>query len=274
MSPSRIVAAITCLLIVGLSLSATAEESPIEELDDDEAQQRAAEFYGEAGQAYADGHFERAAELLDRAYRYDDNPLYRYNEILALEGAGEYETALELLDAHKEELEDLEGTDDIDELRTDLEEAAEDRRKRAEKPDAVEIPDEPRDEESVDDGPHIAGWTLVGTGTAALAGGLVVGSGILIDDTIDRLEGSTTPEDARQIYDDTPHDRDDDEATLRTHQFLAAGLLTGGVVAAATGASLLWLDAGSESAADPGASMSLQPYVTTDGSGLLLHRRF
>lgn len=270
-------------LLVSLLLPALAvaqdgddESGDIDSADEQPAYdpaERAAEYYEEAARAYSDGNFERAAELLGRAYAHEPNLIYKYNEILAHLGMGDYEQALRMLDTFEEPMRADGRFDDLDEIRDELEEAV----AASEDDDtAVDVaqPDELEpDDGAPREGPNLLAWSLVGGGGALFTGGLVVASGLLIGDTIDRLEGATTPEGYQEIYGDGTYDYDQDSGTLRTHQIVATVLLSAGIVTAATGGTLLWLDS-SDSDSSQAYRLQIEPVLDGQLTGLTIRGRF
>ena len=249
-----------------------------DEQDSEASRQKAAEYYQEAAELYMDGQFDRAAELLGLAYEHDPNLVYRYNQILAYQGLGDYEGALDLLAEYEEAMGEVEGFDDIAEIREELEEviaaieaeaARAEEAERAEK-EEVEIIDEPRQAESS----NTLAWALVGTGGATLAGGLLLSSGMLIGDEIDRLEGSRTPSAEEEVYGTTSFDRQDDLDTLRTHQMLSVVLLSGGALLTATGSVMLMRSGGADPAMEESSSLRMQPAVGSSGVGAQIMGRF
>lgn len=271
----RLAAAIIVALTFVAPVAAADEPSEVESPD---AEQQAAEAYSEASEAYAAGQFDRAAELLDLAFDYDPDLIYRYNQLLAYLGMADYEAGIALLDEYQEVMEKDARFDDIGELREEFEEAIAEREPRdeareeqqLEEPAAISTPPTTTDED--EDSGNILGWTMVGSGSALLAGGLVVGSGVLIGDQIDRIEGSRTAESQQQIYGGESIDRQDDLDTLRTHRILSAVLLSVGAVASATGGLLLWRS--SSSTDDTTSSLRLDPMLDDDRRGAVLHGRF
>ena len=229
---------------------------------------RAAEHYEEAAQAYGEGNFERAAELLQRAFAHDPNLIYKYNEILALMGMGDYEQALRLLDTFGEPMEADGRFTDLDELEAELKEAiaaaetdGEDEAPEEEEPLVVEQPPELEPQEEVADSPNILAWTLVGTGAALLGGGGFVASGILIADEMERLNQYTSVE-----YEDSDEfSHEADVSVLNTHRIISVVLLSAGFAATATGVGLLLFDRGD---ANPQAREGLQLTPMADGQNL------
>ena len=98
---------------------------------------QAREYFKQAKQAYTEGDFERAAALLEKAYAEEANLTYQYNRIRALEGAGQYEKALEVLKTYERPMLDAKGFEDIKDLRKSLEKK-------------VEKDPEPEDKETAD----------------------------------------------------------------------------------------------------------------------------
>ncbi len=270
-----------------LFASAFAGDGPGEELTEEEAAQRATDYYQEASQAYANGEFERAADLLNRAFAHDADLIYLYNQVMALMGVGDYDRALKLLAEHEQSLLDDERFDDIAELRTELEDylaAREEQERRAEEQRAQREQEQQAQEQAAleedmdapfeEEESNSLGWGLAGSGAATLATGLFFGSGILVSDHIERIEGSRTPDDERAVYDDVSFDRDDDLSTLRTHRVLSAVFLSSGVILTATGGVLLKRGSDSESGTGEGLTLRLKPTLSTDRVGAVLRGRF
>lgn len=260
--------AVATMLVMSMPLVTTADEPA------DEGEQRALAYYEEAGEAFGEGRYHRAAELLELAYEYDPILTYRYNQIIALEGAGDYEKALELIDQYEDQMVSSEEFADIVDIREDLQEAiaqrsADDEVAEADDEDVEEL-DEPADVKPVERDLDILGWSLTGVGAASFGTGVVVATGVLIDDTIDRLETSAS-EGVEAVYGDNDYDRDADISTLKTHQWLSAGLLVGGVAASATGGALLW---SSRSSGEPAPSVQLHPAVDNHTFGAMLKGKF
>jgi len=265
---------LSIFISLGVALSfasmAAADEQPAPEIDGQATTQTAMDYYEEARGAYADGNYDRAAELLGLAWEHDDNIIYRYNQILALQGAGDYHRALELVDEYEDRLRGSEMIGDIDEIRDDLHQAR-DARRTAHSADGSETLDRPASGD--DTGASPLAWSLVGTGGASFAAALVVGSGLLINDTVDRLENSRTIDGRRQIYSNGEHDRDADLQALTNHRRLAVGLAAGGAIISAAGGLLLWSNR-SPGAAGETAALRLAPMVDIDTTGAALRGRF
>ena len=272
MNRYRRILSIFISLIAALSIASTAaaDEEPAPEIDGQATTQAALDYYEEARGAYANGNYDRAAELLGLAWEHDDNIIYRYNQILALQGAGDYARALELIDRYDDRLRASEMIDDIDEVRADLRQARDARRTADSEDgaDTVGLPD-PGD----DAGGNPLAWTLIGTGGASFTAALVVGSGVLISDTVDRLENSRTVDGRRQIYSDGDHSRDADLQALTNHRRLAIGLAAGSALLSATGGFLLWSNR-SSGVDEPTARLRLTPVVGIDTTGAALSGRF
>ncbi len=272
-NPFVYVVAGLCLLLTLSPASVFADEEQSED-----SRQQAAEYYQEAAELYGQGQFERAAELLGLAYSHDPNLIYRYNQILAYQGLGEYERALELLSEYEEAMVQEERFDDIGEIRGELEEAiaaieeerAAERRAQKGEVIAISLHDEVDDPESS----STLGWALVGTGGATLAGGLFVSSGVLIGDQIDRIERSTTAPDEREVYADSPYSRPDDLTTLRRHQQLTLALVAGGTVLTSAGSFLLWRNRSDDTDLEESSSIWLEPSIGIDRAGARIVGRF
>ena len=262
---ARILVALAAMILLPLA-TAQAEPDPTDEVDD---QALAVEFYEQASQAYGAGEFDRAAEYLGRAFDHDPDLIYRYNQILALYGLGDYETALALLDEHKEAMIDDERFDDVDDLRLELEESLAELREleaQREQERAAEQEVQPLPQESVEESSNTLAWAMLGTGGASLAAGLFFGSGVLLSQHIDRIEASRTPEGEQEVYSGITFERQDDLDILRSHQILTATFLTAGALLGGTGAFLLWRGRSSEAGLEDGPALGLH---LTPGSVLL-----
>lgn len=267
------------LLIITICFSFLPALAFADETDEQtEEVDRAAEYYQEALEAYSSGEFTRSAELLERAFAHDQNLVYKYNQVLAYQGAGEYEEALRVLDIYGDPMRADGRFDDITEIFEELNDAiaerdarlAEEETRRAEmeekeEPEEIVAPPEP-------EGPNIVAYSLLGAGGASLAAGLLFSSGILIGDTITRLEDSRTSEGHQDIYGAGEFTRDDDMSRLRTHQTMSIIFLAGGVILGATGGTLLFLD-GSGDNEEPGA-LTFRPTIGVDVAGASISGRF
>ena len=258
-----VVTAVVLLLLV--PTTAMGDQQQVDDAD------QALQYYQDAGEAYQQGEYERAAELLERAWERDEQLVYRYNQILALEGAGHYDRALELLDDYQPKLADHDDFGDIDEIRSDLEEAIALRDAEEADDDTTDKIDPPDDVEPVDQPANVLAWSLTGGGAALFSTGLLLSTGVFIGDTIDRIE--TAADDGVQaVYDDTDYDPDDDLGTLRTHRWLAAGMLIGGAAIGATGAVMLYSTPDSDP--DAHTQVTLRPMVDIFSAGAMLEARF
>ncbi|TXD32341.1 hypothetical protein FRC96_17925 [Lujinxingia vulgaris] len=266
--------------LLALLISASLLATPTMAFAQDDARARATQFYEQASEAYSQGHFARAIDLLERAFAHDQNLVYKYNQILAYQGLGEYEEALRILDIYAEPMESDGRFDDIMEIRAQLEEAiAEKDAAVVEAPKggetteetpveapAIEAPPEVEDAQ-----PNVLAWSLIGAGGVALAGGALFGSGVLIGDTIERIENSTTPEGLQNTY-TGDRTRDDDLDQLSTHRTLTVAFLAGGVVLGAAGTTLLVLDQRTDR--DDSATLSISPAAGPGFAGASLRGQF
>ena len=276
--------------IASMPLFAFATDGPGDGLSEEEATQRAADYYREASQAYANGEFERAADLLHRAFSHDADLIYLYNQVMALMGMGDYDKALDRLAEYEQPLLDDERFEDIEELRVEIEDyiaakKEEEQRAKERRAEQEQLEEERRAQKEAaleddigapyeEEESNALGWGLAGTGAATLATGLFFSSGVLIADHIDRLEGSRTPEDERTVYDGMSFERDDDLSTLRTHRVLSALFLSSGVALTISGGVLLKGGNSSEPDTIEGLSLRLTPTLSTDRIGAALRGRF
>jgi hypothetical protein len=91
----------------------------------------AKQLYKKAQTRYQNSQFEEAATLLAEAYAEDPKLIYQFNRIMALQGAGKYEKALEVLEEYEEEMLAAGGFEEIPEIKKTL-------RERIAKPDETE----------------------------------------------------------------------------------------------------------------------------------------
>ncbi len=64
--------------------------------------ERALALYEAATQAYGEAKYREAADLLAKAFVYDNNLIYQYNRILALQANGDYAEALKELEFYED----------------------------------------------------------------------------------------------------------------------------------------------------------------------------
>lgn len=233
------------------------------------AADRARDLQARSAVAFDAGEFNRAVDLLERAFALHPEIGYIYNRIRALEGAHRYEEGLALLETFREALIDDSGSDDINSMEEDLITGLS--RLRGDD-DPLEPTDPVAPPPTVDSGPDILAISLLGGGGLALGSGLLLASGLLISDTIDRLE--SPQQDAQDLYygDAAPFDRDADLRTLRTHQILSAVLIAGG--AATAGAGAFFLLRGNPDQSAPGVTLELTPAAGPTFTGATLRARF
>lgn len=245
-----------------------------------EGEERAAQFYQQASDAYGVGDYGRAAELLERAFAYDQNLVYKYNQILAIQGQGDYQEALRILDIYGDPLRMDGRFDDLDELKEELDEALQARQAK----EAAQASAQAKEDGAVEPPPspppalpgqrsQILGWSLIGTGSAALATGVVFSTGVLISDATERLEGSRTPEDREAVYGDGIFNRDEDLATLKTHKILTVALLAGGAAVAGVGGVILFTPPRGDNASHS-ATLNLAPMLSPDVAGASINGWF
>jgi len=129
-------------------------------------EEEARELFQQAKEAYSNKEYERAAELLKRAYDEEANLTYQYNRIRALQGAGEYEKALEVLKTYETPMLDADGFEDIPEIKASL----------REKLDRTDEPTDQKQNRTL----RTVGWALGGTGVASLTVSALFGSMLLL----------------------------------------------------------------------------------------------
>ncbi|TXD33493.1 hypothetical protein FRC98_20540 [Lujinxingia vulgaris] len=267
--------------LLALLISASLLATPTMAFAQDDSRARATQFYEQASEAYSQGHFARAIDLLERAFAHDQNLVYKYNQILAYQGLGEYEEALRILDIYAEPMESDGRFDDIMEIRAQLEEAIAEKDATVAKPPhdgenteessteapAIEAPPEVEEPQ-----PNILAWSLIGAGGVALAGGALFGSGVLIGDTIERIDTSQTRDGYFDVYGDGEFTREDDLNTVKTHGGITIGLLVGGAALGIAGTTLLVLDQSTDR--DDSATLSISPAAGPGFAGASLRGQF
>lgn len=249
----------------------------------------AREYFKQAKQAYTKGDYERAAELLEKAYSEEPNLTYQYNRIRALEGAGDYEGALEVLNNYEQPMLDAKGFEDITDIKASLqkkvgedgqpsdEKTADDLRERKEKKetdegaaettgDSDDGAAERTDASGDSDGTmRLLGWGLTGLGGAAGLTGIAFGSTLLL------------PPETRKAHND-PNTRKTEaqQRQVQTHRIMtvvfgsvgAAGLIAGGTIL------LTQSPETDDSASTAELEPRVAPFVRGDGGGATLHFRF
>jgi len=231
-------------------------------------EQQAREFHKQAKSAYDQGDFERAADLLQKAYDEDPNVVYQYNRIRALEGAGQFDRALDILAEYRDEMR-AEGYSDLGKLKKTLEEK---RQRKADRPDDASGdpttegespgtmegpsgPSGPADGSSAKFQPTPLTWVLWGVSVGAFIPGGLLATGLFVD-------------------------RDNPDA-VRTQRLTSAILLgTGALTGAAGGLTLLLNKNSDRNARGPspqpssGPSVRIAPMVGPGGGGAILDISF
>ena len=234
-------------------------------------------FYEQAQQAYEQGDFQRAADLLERAFAEDPNLIYQYNRILALQAAGQHEEALRLLNIYENRMRSDEEKrfDDIAQIKTKIERAIEDKKAATTPKDpvvkdpvvkdpVVKDPalDDPNQAKPQEGSSNVLAWALIGTGGVALGAGLLFSTGALLPD--EKLpSGAPNPD-----YNDA----------LSTQKTLAAVTLIGGALLAGGGVALLLLSDDAPAQEDAGkpadTSWRFSPVLAPGHAGAMLHGSF
>jgi tetratricopeptide (TPR) repeat protein len=81
---------------------------------------KGSKFFNQATDAYRDGNFEKAIELLDKAYEHKQDLAYKYNRILALQKMRHYEAALDTIEGFKSKLKKDTRFKNLDKLHAEL----------------------------------------------------------------------------------------------------------------------------------------------------------
>ncbi|RAL23129.1 hypothetical protein DL240_09615 [Lujinxingia litoralis] len=257
--------------LLALLLTTSLLFAPTAAFAQDDAHERATAFYQEASEAYSQGRFGRAVDLLEQAFAHDPNLIYRYNQILAYQGMGKLDEALRMLDIYAETMAQDGRFEDLPELRGQLEAAIAERDAAPEATPAPAPAPLAAPPEAAEPASNVMAWSLVGAGGVALAASALFGSGLLIDDTLERLEVSRTEGTAHPVYAGA-QSRNDDVSQLRTHQTLTVAFLAGGVALGAAGATMLFLN---PRASEPDAgALHIAPMFTGRSAGAILGGRF
>lgn len=257
--------------------------------------QAAQKYYRQASQAYQQGDYAKAVDLLERAYAYDADLMYKYNEILALKAMGKYDQALKILDVYEDPLlKDAKNRfSDIKELHAEIarDKAAADAAQAKPETKASQVPTKPvmpseqpeiagNSPTPADSDYTVLGWSLVGVGAAGLAAAGLFGSTVFVGDVADR-RSCAQDSSVNQCYsdfDDPKAQYEDDRDAWSTNQTLTWVSLGVGVAAAVGGGVILYLDdneapeptAGSGDA----AALRVVPYINGDGAGGVLNLSF
>ncbi len=261
--------------------------------------EEAREFFKEAKQAYSEGDYERAASLLEKAYSEEANLTYQYNRIRALEGAGKYEKALEVLETYEQPMLDAQGFEDVPELKASIEKKVEKDPDDSEAADSLrdesesEQPDEGDSEETASDDEQttvaetdtddeatttsggnsnrqtmqVLGWGLTGVGVGALTVGSLYGSMLLLPSGI-----------RKKVQQDQGGLSPDQRSRFNTHRTMAAVFLSAGA-ATAIGGGVILLTQGGESDSDTSTASRIDdptvaPFVSRDGGGAVINFQF
>ncbi|GEM_PF-2513236 len=259
--------------------------------------EEAREYYKEAVKLYNAGKFEESARLLKKAYEEEANLTYQYNRIRALQGAGKYEEALEVLKAYEKPMLDAKGFDDIEQIKADLKEQvaaqksdakteaqAKDSDAEREARETFTPAQEPqaRQPDATDPDPgaersptEIAGWASVGAGAASIGAGTLLASGLLLG--FDPQSEDTTP-DTDQLT--LPQDKYDKLQRQKVASFVtfgvgAAAAITGGVLLLTGGQEAPPAEQGQASAeSTERPEVRLTPLFSSSGGGAQLGIEF
>ena len=263
--------------------------------------EEAREFFKEAKQAYSEGDYERAASLLEKAYSEEANLTYQYNRIRALEGAGKYDKALEVLETYEQPMLDAKGFEDVPKLKASIEKKVEKEPDGSEAADSLR--DEPESEQAdeqdseeaaaTDDDQtttaeaetdtddetkttaggdssgqtmQMLGWGLTGVGIGALTVGSLYGSMLLLPSGIRTKVQNKDPLSQNQ------------RSRFNTHRTMTAVFLGAGA-ATAIGGGVILLTQGGKSDSDTSTASRIEdptvaPFVSHDGGGAVLNFQF
>lgn len=232
----------------------------------------AREYFREAKQAYSEEEYEKAAELLEKAYAEEANLTYQYNRIRALQGAGKYERALEVLKTYEQPMLDAEGFEDILDIKKELqaELGKTDDGDTAASTDGESAPgtDELREGPEPKGPSPVVAWSLVGGGGALVTTGILFSTTLFLPQSIrQQIQQS---EGGRVAF-----DSQSDRQTFMTHRGLAIGFLAVGTLTAGAGTYFLLRNRGGQSPSAHGnPQIDVVPTVSADTMGAQLKVEF
>lgn len=247
--------------------------------------EEARQYFKQAKQAYGEGEFEKAASLLEKAYAEEANLTYQYNRIRALEGAGQYEKALEVLEAYERPMLDAKGFEDVPKLKAALQKKVGDsggaatdsgETKTADSGDTDDMADpDAKKPGGTDEGASAnnlkpLGWGLVGLGAASAGSAAIFGSYLTLNDEItQKLKAGDPLNDAA------------DRKTVNTNQAITVTSIAVSAGALIGGGVILMQGMGQEKGADasPTAStndpkLRVAPFSVKGGGGAVLDVQF
>ena len=287
---------IATLLMVGLSLPTVVWADT----------EKAADYYQQATDAYQNGDLELAADLLNKAYAEDPDLVYQYNRILALQGLGKYEEALQVAAALEAPMkaDPQNRFEDIGQIKLQLESQVQ-KQREADAANQTNDPNGPngtdtqlKDQTTIEPqpkGPPILAYGLIGGGVALAIPGLLFVTALLLPSDAAVCLGIRGPKDNSVRGDAceafaidkgkaTEEGRDAADAgakaakdAQRTHGIFGVAFLAAGALTAAAGVVLLLLNGADGSAAlsdQPRDTLTVAPWFSGDGAGAAIHFRF
>lgn len=261
----------TNLLFFGVALLFSIQGSVVwaeegQSLEIPAVEERSSYYFEEATRAYEAGQYARAIELLELAWDYEEKIVYKYNQVLAKIELEAYDGALRILEAYGNRMRMDPRIRDLDQLEREIrEEIQKARQGTAEELLVAEPP--------ARNGNPLA-IVLIAGGAVSLAGSGVLGTGILIDDTLERLENSRTDATMEEVYGNSRHNREEDLAQVQTHRGLAIATGVVGLALGTTGAVMLWRRSSPDQASTGQMNLSIEPEVSTTYSGARLRWSF
>lgn len=199
--------------------------------------------YQKAVGAREDGKYDDALEYLEQAYRADPKPMYIHERILVLERMGEFRLALDVLDDYRDELVGAPNVQNLAVLEQRL-------RQEVDEGGAVGTADAAQTD--------VLGWSLVGGGTALVAGS--VATLFIAEGEAEKLRCSDQSNadkagcSGAETYDGlTAAQFDEKRSSVTTYRVVGASL---GVVGAAALGWGIYRLVGSEASAQPAAAAS------------------
>lgn len=253
---------------------------------------KAREIFKEAKTAYSNGEYERAAELLEKAYSEEANLTYQYNRVRALQGAEQYEKALEVLNTYEKPMLDANGFEDVPDLKRVLEQKVgetsdsdPETEEQTSEEEAVAGPAESMTEPTESAGPdpesdsepagterqsdtaspNYLGWGLVGVGTASVGVGTLYASTVLL------------PSDTKQRIDNDEPLTNDDDSIIQRQRTLSIVFWSVGAGALIGGGALLLTQGNKDGETDTTArrdDLRVTPWFSGEAGGARLHLRF
>lgn len=244
-------------------------------------EEQAREYFKKAKKAYAEKEYDRAAELLKKAYSEEANLTYQYNRIRALQGAERYDEALEVLNTYEKPMLDAKGFEDIPDIKEELQEetgrtgsSASSTSSETSESGASTGGTSPTtgtggsgtEKSGPSPGMQALGWGLSGAGVASIGVGTLFGSLLLL------------PPDVRENA-QNDEVRPENADLVRSHKTATIVFLAAGTGALVGGGILLYNqftadDGRAQLKDDSGPRVRWRPFATPDSAGATLEIRY